>query len=97
MATIRRFVQIEPLAAAMCALPTFLPDLKQYTGRAIQLPGSSWLGPFFTVSVIPDHMNPQRPDVLRTCFANFQASVLVSAALKVLIWLLFFPKGYLNG
>jgi hypothetical protein len=42
-------VSIEPLARALVALPSFLPDLKALTGRAVQIPGASWLGPFFSV------------------------------------------------
>jgi hypothetical protein len=42
-------VTIEPLARALVALPQFLPDLKTMTGRAVQVPGASWLGPFFSV------------------------------------------------
>jgi hypothetical protein len=52
------------------ALPTFLPDLKAYSGRALQLSGSSWLGPCFSVSVLPDQLIKQQPSILTECFAN---------------------------
>jgi hypothetical protein len=51
-------------------LPSFLPDLKAYSGRALQLPGSSWLGPCFSVSVLPDPLIKQAPDILAECFGN---------------------------
>jgi hypothetical protein len=58
---------------ALVALPTFLPDLKAYSGRALQLPGSSWLGPCFSPSVLPDPLIKQTPDVVAECFANPEA------------------------
>ena len=50
-------------------MPSFLPDLKAHSGRALQLPGSSWLGPLFSPSVLPDPLIKQHPDVVADCFA----------------------------
>jgi hypothetical protein len=55
---------------ALVALPSFLPDLKAHSGRALQLAGSSWLGPCFSVSVLPDPLIRQAPSVLAECFGN---------------------------
>ncbi|GBF98629.1 ubiquitin conjugation factor E4-like [Raphidocelis subcapitata] len=70
LAAVRQLVSVEPIAKALVELPSFLPDLKAYSGRALQLPGSSWLGPCFSVSVLPDPLIKQAPDILAECFAN---------------------------
>lgn len=72
MSVIRHCVSVEPLAKALCAIPAFLPDLKKYTGRAVQLPGSSWLGPFFSVSIMPDQLIIAQPDIRTQYFSNMQ-------------------------
>lgn len=69
LAAVRMLVSIEPIARALVGLPTFKPNLKAGTGRALQLPGSSWLGPFFSVSCYPDDLIKAEPDV-RTVFAG---------------------------
>jgi hypothetical protein len=69
LAAVRMLVSIEPIARALVGLPTFKPNLKAGTGRALQLPGSSWLGPFFSVSCYPDDLIKAEPDVL-TVFAG---------------------------
>ena len=71
--SLRQLVDQEAVAKALVGLPTFLPDLKQYTGRAIQLPGSSWFGPSFSVSPIPDQLVPAVPSVRETCFDGVAA------------------------
>ncbi|MEW5316627.1 MAG: hypothetical protein WDW38_007987 [Sanguina aurantia] len=65
-------VEVDSIARALVSMREFLPDLALGTGRAIQLPGCSWLGPFFCMSALPDGPNsaPQ-PDVGQQCFANF--------------------------
>lgn len=84
LAAIKHLVSIEPLAQALVALPTFLPDLKHNTGRAIQLPGSSWLGPCFSVSVIPDPLIFAQPSIREQCFDNVQNRRQVSSSTSVL-------------
>lgn len=63
LAAVRMLVSIEPVAKALVGLPTFRPDLKAGTGRALQLPGSCWLGPCFSVSCYPDELIKAQPDV----------------------------------
>lgn len=63
LAAVKLLVSIEPIAKALVGLPTFRPDLKAGTGRALQLPGSSWLGPCFSVSCYPDELIKAEPDV----------------------------------
>ena len=36
----------------------------------LQAPGSSWLGPCFCVSAIPDELVPSQPSVLQQCFSR---------------------------
>ena len=38
-----------------------------------QLPGSSWLGPFFSISSIPDDLNNSQPSVTQQCFTELDA------------------------
>ena len=71
---------------ALVELPSFLPDLKAYSGRALQLPGSSWLGPCFSVSVLPDPLIKQAPDILAECFANPEQRRQVRAPAWGLSW-----------
>lgn len=71
MALLRYMVGIDKLAVALTSVRSFLPDLKKLTGRAIQLPGSSWLGPAFSVSVIPDQLILALPNIREQCFSEF--------------------------
>jgi hypothetical protein len=68
LAAVKLLVSIEPIAKALVGLKTFKPDLKAGTGRALQLPGSSWLGPCFSVSCYPDELVNSQPDVAKACF-----------------------------
>lgn len=68
LAAVKLLVSIEPIAKALVGLKTFKPDLKAGTGRALQLPGSSWLGPCFSVSCYPDDLINSQPDVAKACF-----------------------------
>lgn len=68
LAAVKLLVSIEPIAKALVGLATFKPDLKAGTGRALQLPGSSWLGPCFSVSAYPDDLIKSEPDVGAACF-----------------------------
>lgn len=70
MAALKQLVSIEGIAKVLVALPTFLPDLAASTGRAIMLPGVSWLGPAFVVSVLPDQGVAAQPSVIEQCFAG---------------------------
>lgn len=70
LAAIRQLVGVEAVAQVLVSLPTFLPDLKAFSGRALQLPGSSWLGPCFSPSVLPDPLIKQQPDVIAECFGH---------------------------
>jgi hypothetical protein len=65
---LRQLVDQEAVAKALVSLPSFLPNLKQYTGRAVELPGSSWFGPCFSVSPVPDQLVPAVPNVREACF-----------------------------
>jgi len=42
LATIKHLVSIEPLAMALAALPSFLPDLAASTGAPLVLPLQGW-------------------------------------------------------
>lgn len=70
LAAVKLLISIEPVAKALVGLPTFKPDLKAGTGRALQLPGSSWLGPCFSVSCYADELIKAQPDVVQACFAG---------------------------
>jgi hypothetical protein len=70
LAAVKLLISIEPVARALVGLPTFKPDPKAGTGRALQLPGSSWLGPCFSVSCYPDELIKAEPDVTQACFAG---------------------------
>lgn len=70
LTALKLLVSIEPVAKALVALPTFCPNLATGTGRALQLPGSSWLGPCFSVSAMPDELIRAEPDVTEACFAG---------------------------
>ncbi|GAX74152.1 hypothetical protein CEUSTIGMA_g1601.t1 [Chlamydomonas eustigma] len=63
----------EPIARVLVKIREWLPNLKDVTGRGIELPGSSWLGPCFSVSSIPDELNNSQPSVLQQCFSNIDA------------------------
>ncbi len=57
LSAIASLCRCEPLARTLVRLREWLPNLKDVSGRGIELPGSSWLGPCFSVSSIPDDIN----------------------------------------
>jgi len=73
LSVIRFLTGIEPLARVLVSVREWLPDLKDVTGRGIESPGSSWLGPCFSVSCIPDHVIASTPSVVASCFSNFES------------------------
>ncbi|WIA10509.1 hypothetical protein OEZ85_010698 [Tetradesmus obliquus] len=70
LSSLKHLTSIEPIAKALVALPSFLPDLAANTGRAIELSGMSWLGPAFSVSAVEDEVRQPRaqPSVAEQCF-----------------------------
>ncbi|KAG1664460.1 hypothetical protein FOA52_006306 [Chlamydomonas sp. UWO 241] len=73
LSVIAHMVSIEPMARVLVGLKEFLPSLKDVSGRGIELPGSSWLGPCFCVSPIPDELVPALPSITQTCFSNLES------------------------
>lgn len=87
LAAVKLLVSIEPIAKALVGLPTFRPDLKAGTGRALQLPGSSWLGPCFSVSCYPDELIKAEPDVTQVRGVDTWVSGLCAhAGARVCVW-----------
>jgi hypothetical protein len=70
---IRSLVSNEHLAAALVRLPSWMPNLATHTARALQLPGSCWLGPCFSPSPVPDELIPAQPPVVASCFSGVSA------------------------
>eukprot|EP00798_Chlamydomonas_sp_ICE-L_P032299 gene32299-16867_t len=73
LSAITALVRIEPLARTLTGLKEWMPDLKDVSGRGIELPGSSWLGPLLCCSPIPDRLVNSQPNVVAQCFANFES------------------------
>jgi len=61
------------VARALVGLPSFRPNLQAGSGRALQLPASSWLGPCFSVSAIEDDLIKAEPSVWESCFKGVAA------------------------
>lgn len=69
---LRQLVGVEPVARMLVHHRSFLPDMARLTGRAILVPSSSWLGPFFCVSPLVDPLLPTFPSVREQCFSNYK-------------------------
>jgi len=70
LASVHFLVGIEHVAKALVGLREWLPNLQDITGRGIEAPGSSWLGPCFCPSPVDDQLVNSQPNVGEQCFSD---------------------------